>query len=101
MNNLAIDTCPRRRQAILETKKQLAKHKVVKVKCLTHSVVKMLKEIFPASPHHEDYKQIVTEVVHVLIKVKFFILSRNEHEIHIADEFKQVPQQGYSSPACA
>ena len=59
MNNQAIDTCPRRKQAILETKKQLAEHKVVKVKWLTHSVVKVLKEIFTANPHHEDYWQIV------------------------------------------
>ena len=92
MDNQAIDTCPRRRQAILETKTQLAKHKVVKVKRLTHSAVKVLKEIFPANPHHEDYKQIVKEVVHELIKVKFIFLSRNENEIHISEEFKQSHQ---------
>ena len=31
MDHQAIDTCPRRRQAILETKKHLAKHTVVTV----------------------------------------------------------------------
>ena len=86
MNNQAIDTCPRRKQAILETTKLLARHKVVKVKRLTHSVVKVLKEIFPANPHHEDYGQIVKEVVHELIQCQFAFLSPNEQEIHISEK---------------
>ena len=83
MDNQATDTCPRRKQAILETKKQLARHKVVKVKRLTCSVVEALKEIFPAKPHHEDYGQSVKEVLHEFIKCKYVFLLRNDEITHI------------------
>ena len=74
MNNQAIDACPRRKQAVLGGKNQVAKHKMVKVKWLINSVVKVLKEILPSNPHHENYWQIVEEVIHELTKDKYVFL---------------------------
>ena len=76
---------PKAETSHLETKKLSARHKVVKAKRLTCSVVKVLKEIFPANPHHEDYGQILKDVVHELIQNKFAFLSRNEGVIYISE----------------
>ena len=92
MNGQAIDTCPRRRQAVQEITKHAINSRIVKVKRLTHSVVTVLKETFLTNPHHEDYTQIVKEAIDELIKTKFLILSRNTNEIHIADDFNQFPK---------
>ena len=92
MNDQAIDTCPRRRQAIQEIKKHAAKSIAVKVKRLTHSVVKVLKEICRTTLHHEEYMQTVTEAIHELIKAKFIMQSRSAGEIHIAEDGNEVSE---------
>ena len=89
MNDQAMDTCPRRRQAIQEIKKHVAKSIAVKVTRLTHRVATVLKETFPTNPHHEDYRQIIREAIDELIKAKFFIQQRTAGEIYIAEDCAQ------------
>ena len=89
MNDHAIDTCPRRRQAVQEMKKHAVNSSTMKVKRLAHSVFTVLKETFPTYPHHEDYIQIIKKAIEELIKAKLFIQSRSADEIHIAEDCYQ------------
>ena len=83
MNGHAIETCPKKREAIKEIKKYAMNQKTMKVDRIIHKVCTILRDVFPTNPHHEDYLRIIREAIDELTLVKLFFQSQIELDIYI------------------